>query len=371
MKTKLRRSILAAILLFSLLFILVGQMSVRAQGFPDTIWLTKSADVNWNGTNENVYLVINDGTLRTSSWSLIPNWRAPFIMADGTLSRYYMGIFNLREQVYWKDVRELDEGWWDTNGQRQGYLYETKSTISGPPVQTTWKHTWSGTDGGKQYTKSVTLIRKVHEFSFFLPWPRKFYGFVVEYEVWFFLKVGSFAKLPWLAGHVGFAATWHENLESGTAATSLTAITGAMAKVQSTIMTSYDFKGIIDPDLKFVISYTFDDSMKIRSIAAKPNTALIGWDGLNCGDFLAMGINYEDSTYSPLTADTRWYPSGSAAIFGMVIRQSWLLGTAPPPTILMDNCMMSGSTMIGVGPTGLETQRVYVAFTKWIPCPQT
>lgn len=327
---------------------------------PDQIWpvsgVLPTGDVDWDGNPENVRLVINDGT--KYDYTGAPTtfdrgdylWRAPFVIAD-QVPNGRMGIENLRERVYWKGVRRLDEGWWDETGNKQGYLYQIKTTGAGP--HTWWSYGWTGTEGGTEYDKIVQLLRDVH-YEIFTVGTEQFQAFLVEYQIWFAHGPrGDPWQRLWLAGHFGFGIIWHAGPNAGNAETSLNAMVEAMATFQTTYAS--DFPGIIDQDLKFELSYFFDDNMKEWSNRLLPNVCLIGWDGENVCIFRRDAhIDYEDDDYSPTN------PIGvqpSAAIFGMVhvpARIRWV-------DVEMDNSFInSDGAFVGVGPTGNEFQRVYI-----------
>jgi hypothetical protein len=342
------KSLKAALLFAVVALTLVGVpfiKSLQAQPTSDVIWISGMADVDWHNENEPYYVVVNDGTEYTSTggWDRDPYlYNTPFIVAKNTHIRIQMGIFNLREQVYWRGVRRLDEGWWKENGNKRGYYYGSKSTGSTPQGPcTTWTKSW--TSNG--ISEEITLKRLVY-------WPptlvtvgsSQFLAYIVEYNILY-----SQSGAPQLVGRLGFAIILHFTCEIGSPEQSLDAILAAMNIVYSQILPAY--QGILDPRLTFKLSYTFDDSMKHWPNTPQMYTFLIGWDGANAGDFQNAGIDYEDTRYSPLTTGLPWQPSGSAAIFAMPFKA---LHTRK--TLEMD--------LIDVGPTGAECQRVTITFEE-------
>lgn len=350
-----------AVLLAIIVLTLVGMSSKVVQAPPtqDKIWMTSPGDVDWDSTLENVHLVINDGDVYApGGWSRGYLWVAPFIVAEDTI-RGVMGVMNLREQVYWHGVRVLDEGWWDEDGVKQSYLYYSKYTIqSGLDVVTTWEREWTGFQNGLEYHKSVTLTRTVYERSFVVgAGAAEFRAFVVEYKIEFCHDPDvndPIGVLPSLAGHLGFGTMWHATAESGDASTSLGLMEDAMTVYQ---LAAPGWRGIIDSNLRFELSYTFDDAIKTWSSGPTPNICLIGWDGATSKVFQAQSppIYYEDDDYSPL-ADVGYQDNGSPAIFGMVY----------PPSTWWVRVRMDIGYYNGVGPIGTEAQRVHITFACYL-----
>lgn len=368
---KVKVKMLTAIALSILIALISGRAPlnrpVQAQIEQDKVWITRQLDVDWDSHTENARLVINDGTVYTfGGFSRSGLWRAPFLTVD-FVPRVTMAIEDLREQVYWGQVLRLDEGWWDESGGRRDYIFDSKATIQTlfPSIQTTWTHSWTGSQSGYTYGKSVTLVRNVAEWA----WTQSgqtFHAFVVAYEIklWYDPNINDNQfTLPWLAARVGFGIMLHANLYTATSASdALAAMVSAMSYFQTNVAPSYNFKGVLDQNVTFVLSYTFDDVMKKWSNGLPANVCILGWDGSSPNDFQAASppIDYEDDQFSPLTPAGWQADNGlSSATFGMVyVPASWRGGS-----IWMDNGFFNSTHgWVGVGPTGNEGQRAYIVF---------
>ena len=366
---KVKVKMLTAIALSILIALISGRAffngPVQAQIAPDTIWITRPLDVDWDSHAENAVLVINDGTVY-SGFSRANLWCAPFLTVD-YVPRVIIAIEDLREQVYWGQVLRLDEGWWDESGQRIDYIFDSKATIQTliPSIQTTWTHSWTGLQSAIPYGKSVTLVRNVSE-STWTQAGQTFHAFVVVYEIKLWRDPDTSDNLyvlPRLAARVGFGIMLHENLFTATSASdALSAMVNAMSYFQTYVAPSFNFKGVLDQNVTFVLSYTFDDSIKKWSNGLPANVCTLGWDGSGLYDFQAASPpnDYEDDQFSPLTPKGWQANNGlSNATFGMVyVPASWRGGS-----IWMDNGFINSTHgWVGVGPTGNEEQRAYIVF---------
>jgi uncharacterized protein (DUF2141 family) len=345
------------------LAIVVLTVTILSSSFIGKVWAdpdvarytNNNTDVDWDGVaNNRLAIVINDGTSYQASgnwYDRVSLWNAPFIIATSNV-RVFTGINSLREQVYWREsttyskVRRLDEGWWDQNGEKQGYLYQSKVTTAPPgKIQTIWTSFWSA--NGINY--QVILNRTIYVVGVQAP---VFAAAIVEYNITFVVN-----GIPNLAGQVGFGVLWRSQAGAGNAAQSLAATVSAMATLQ-VMMQGYHWQGIKDEALTFEVSYSFDDSMKEWSNTLFPQACLIGWDGATCLDFASWGYDYQDAGFSPLTAIPPWQPS--PAILGMVHIPALFWYTS----IKMENGFFNSTGQwVGVGPTGREAQKVYVTYS--------
>lgn len=248
-----------------------------------TTWKTASADVDWDASTEAIYY-------KTDETDGVYPWRAPFLMASG-VPRVAMGAQNLREIVYFQGERILDEGYWDgPPAEHYAGLYNSKDTfVDGEGyIVTRWESDYAILNRTADFTNN---------------------GCTLKYEIW--LQAFGYEPGPEPLAEIGMGILWNIEPRVGTPGESLSYIIARMESYYDEYAGSY--KGICNPDLSFMINYTFDDTMKHVN-----NYSLIAWDGTTPYEYLSAGISYEDSDFSPLTTGLPWQEHGSKAIWGTV-----------------------------------------------------
>ncbi len=233
------------------------------------------ADVDWDAMIERVQY-----TPELPGNEVYP-WRAYRFTAQ-PVPRVQTGLENLRETVYWKGERVLDEGYWYgeqySTPKQYETLYNTKETYEDPSgdIITRWE------------SAAVTLTRQVtlsHDIALF------------RYRIR--LKpIDETDEAP--TGDVCMAVLFHADPESGTTESSMAYI------IKRVNDFSVHCTGITNRNLSFSLRYTFDDSMKalhdfhiINSVDVP--AAVLGWDGMNPPDYYNEGIEYNDAKFRPST----------------------------------------------------------------------
>lgn len=285
-----------------------------------TTWNTAYGDVDWDGVLETV-------SYKTDEVNTVYPWRAPFLTADG-VPRVTMGVNNLREIVYFRGERILDEGYWDgpVGGPGEHYetLYNSKDTfVDLGYIVTVWESDYAILNRTAELTSD---------------------GCTLKYEVW--LKAFGYEPGPEPLADVGVRILWNAEPRAGTPEEALSYILTEIEDYHGLYANSYE--GITIPELSFMINYTFDDTMKHLS-----NRSLMAWDGASPPDYLSNGISYEDPEFSPLETT-------NPALWG-------ILHLPAPTNISVATGQFVDGVWQGVGVTGKYHQEACVKYEYAAP----
>ncbi|MBN1419209.1 MAG: hypothetical protein JXP34_10560 [Planctomycetes bacterium] len=296
------------------------------------------ADVDWDeGLEPLVY------TPDAPGGDVYP-WRAPRMIAT-EVPRAEMGVTNLREIVYLRGKRVLDEGYWYGENPFDppvllDALYDSRTTytdVTSGEVTTRW-------ESGDVILMRIASI--AHD------------GLTIRYRAWQKPSPDGTLGPEQASGTVGIL--WHDEPKAGTPEEALAYIIKRIATFPGNLETP------VAAGLTLEVRYTFDDTLKEVPIDSPDGvctdcrSAAIAWDGASPPDFHRAGIRYEDERFSPLTGHLPWQERGTSAIWGVV----HVSAPGEPSILKVETGRIVDDRWEGVGPGGKYDQLARVLFGR-------